>query len=1310
MNDDILHIEDDSIENLKKTFIIKNENEIADENIEEFDISKFIVDDEELNDDDVEDDNEELKEERRRKKEARELFEKIKAENGVPEPVIITKEGNIKKASELNITEQIDEFVRCATDPVYLIETYFFIFDQTKGTGGEIVNFKLFDFQKRLINDYQEHRFNVSNKYRQAGISTTTCAFIAWYLMFTRNRTVAIVANKQATATNELMSDVVDFIEGCPDYLKPQPLKNTQILKIYDNGSKVGAFNPKGLRGLTPTLLFWDEVAWTEKSDKFWEGAKPTLQTGGRAIFVSCVTKDSYLFTNNGLRQIKDFIPNEELGAHVIDEYSILGKDKLRNGNLFFCNGFVDTLKIKTMYSELESSLNHKYWAFKNSTREYNWYKASELEVDDWVSIQYGMEIWSNNDDCSDFNPTDTHHIRNSFKPTKITPDIAYLIGLYISEGSVIKRDNRPNQYYGITITCGDSEDIKRTLNKLNIEYSTSDDLHFHLCNLNLAEFLQYLGFNLLKKAPQKIIPNRVLEMGRENIIAMIQGIMDGDGWATSKKTNSNNLRIGIGLSSKELVMQLRMLFSNFGILTEYFEVNTRPTERVKVWSMNYRIVANSEYAEEYFRKIGFRFQRKQDVFVNYKPNKKHVGIYNNIPNGGQILNEIYNQIKCYGKFKTLEKNGIKIKAHVQHDKYLTEPSSRKTILKLIDLERENINKEYFGDISINVSSNLAWTKIKEIAKSKNNTYDFSLPNCANDMHEFGHSVAYNQIVTHNTPNSQDAIFYKTFDGAKNKKGINDFNAVELWWFNDPRYNKDLSWVKYKGKENEIRLTDENFSDEKRIQMMYDKWEATSPWFELQVRNANGDMRKIAQEILCVEYSSIVTVRNKFTGLIEDIKIGDFFNKISRFSSFAINNKYQILGSSNQFLDFEGVKHSKKSKGYKITLEDGTNIIVSEDHIFLVNESNQYCKSLIPNISYLTTDHGDLHVKSIEGVDECDFYDIIDSENCEYIANTILNHNCSFLGSGDNFIDQEFLTRIELHEIMKPIREENGDKNMHIFEDPKPEDTYIMTLDVSSGHGDDNSTINILKYIEYIELKNIIKNGVLKKTKVRKFKFEQVAEYMGKLTPQQLGKLAYQYGIQYNHAYCTVDITGGLGAQTVETLLEMGYENMHYSDVKHKASRNQLDGYIKTSQRQNPDGTFTEIDLIPGFLIGSNRGPVLLELQRSINMADVVIRSDRSLSELKTFVTVKGSRVADHKRTYHDDSIMGIAIALFVTNYEMHKFKLEKTDSKKLIETMARLNSPINSEYSKPERIFKSIPANHPQSQFGWLYRGLNKR
>jgi len=648
----------------------------------------------------------------KQKEDARKLSEELRKKSGKIIPIITTNDGTVKKVTQLTQTEKEQEFVRCAINPIYFIETYLTIFDQTQGTAGLIVPFSLFDFQKDLIKSYRENRFVVANKYRQAGISTTTCAYIAWYICFNENRQVAIVADKLETARDEIMSDVLLFIEGCPEWLRPKTgretkenLKDTQKLKIYDNGSRLGAFSSKGLRGMTPTLIFWDETAWTEKGDKFWKAAKPTLGTGGAAIMVS-------------------------------------------------------------------------------------------------------------------------------------------------------------------------------------------------------------------------------------------------------------------------------------------------------------------------------------------------------------------------------------------------------------------------------------------------------------------------------TPSGLDAVFYKHFDGAR--RGENNWKAVELWWFNDPRYNKNLSWLKNKGKETEIRLPDENWDTKRRIQMMDDGWEASSPWFEEQVKDANGDMKAIAQELLC-----------------------------------------------------------------------------------------------------------------------------------------------SFLGSGDNFIAEEYIKRIQDFEVRTPIRQEYIDLNMWIWEDAIPDQNYIMGIDASAGHGEDNSTINIMKVDEIIEIRSITKNGKTKDVKIKRHKLEQVAEYYGKVTPQMLSEIAYQFGKRYNNAYCVVDITGGIGIQTVEKLLEIGYENVHYAEVTHKPSRDRLQGYIKKGQKTMPDGAIISVDLIPGFFIGNNRASVLLELQRAINLADITIRSVRLLNELKTFVTVNGNRVADHKRSFHDDSIMGLAIGLFTYNFDMVRFKQSKSLSEKLINAMISFNQVKERSMADRTQPYISPNSNSPYNPHmvnDWLYNGIKEK
>jgi len=420
------------------------------------------------------------------------------------------------------------------------------------------------------------------------------------------------------------------------------------------------------------------------------------------------------------------------------------------------------------------------------------------------------------------------------------------------------------------------------------------------------------------------------------------------------------------------------------------------------------------------------------------------------------------------------------------------------------------------------------------------------------------------------TPNGLDPVFYKTFDGARRNE--NNFKAVELWWFNDPRYNKDLCWLKNKGKLNEIKLVDENWTNEKRIQFMEDGWEASSPWFEEQVRDANGDMKKIAQELMC-----------------------------------------------------------------------------------------------------------------------------------------------SFLGSGDNFIAEEYLKRIQDFEVKTPIRQEYNDKNMWIWEDPQIGEDYIMSIDASPGHGEDNSTINIVKTIEIIEEKVITKNGTSKKVKIKKHKTEQVTEYYGKVTPQMLAEIAYQYGRAYNNAYTVIDITGGYGVQCVEKLIEIGYENIHYAEVTHKPSRDRLSGYIKKGRKAMADGSIINVDLIPGFFIGSNRASVVLELQRAIHLEDVVIRSIRLLNELKTFVTVAGNRVADHKRTFHDDSIMGLSIGLYVLNFDLAKYKESKGITEKMLNAIINNNdiSDIGKKADIKNRPMISPNSTSPLNPYGanaWLFNGVKKK
>ena len=75
--------------------------------------------------------------------------------------------------------EQIlKEIIKSGKDPVYFINNYAKISHPMHG----LIPFNTYDFQKTLIDDFNDHRFTVILKARQLGISTITAAYVAWMM------------------------------------------------------------------------------------------------------------------------------------------------------------------------------------------------------------------------------------------------------------------------------------------------------------------------------------------------------------------------------------------------------------------------------------------------------------------------------------------------------------------------------------------------------------------------------------------------------------------------------------------------------------------------------------------------------------------------------------------------------------------------------------------------------------------------------------------------------------------------------------------------------------------------------------------------------------------------------------------------------------------------------------------------------------------------------------------------------------------------------------------------------------------------
>lgn len=535
-------------------------------------------------------------------------------------------------------------------------------------------------------------------------------------------------------------------------------ISNKKIIDIQDNG-KVELYDLLEVENghhYTANNIENSNCAWISKTvwDKFWTSTFPTISSGknSKLILVSCVSKDTMVITQEGIKTVESFIQKENDGAYIVPEYSVLGKDKFNNGSIMVNSGRVPTKIIKSPHSELECSFEHKLWACKNG--RYDWYKSSELEVGDYISIQYGMNVWGNNDSINfDYTPYDNWRNKNVYKFDKITPDLAYLIGLYIAEGYIDK--------YRMCITCGD--DISNVFDRLGIKYACLDGIHYTVSSLALCEMFRHLGFDTSKKAKEKEIPERLFSMSKENIVAMLQGMFDGDGCST---TDGGVLYYS---TSKKLIKQIQMLLNNLGILCGWRSHMARPTKKVKVTSLVYTIELNRNMSKLFYDIVGFQLERKQRnkvILEDYYHTRDSLDI---IPNSANLIRKYHLSVKCKTFLRKKSKN-----------------IQRKKMLEIKDF----IDDEYWNTFYDNViSEHIYWEKITKIEESENYVYDFSLNDIPND--KFCHSVIYNGIIGHQTPNGRDH-FYDFWKNAID--GKSDMYPMEVNWWDVP--GRDEEWRK----------------------------------------------------------------------------------------------------------------------------------------------------------------------------------------------------------------------------------------------------------------------------------------------------------------------------------------------------------------------------------------------------------------------------------------------------------------------------------------------------------------------------------
>lgn len=178
------------------------------------------------------------------------------------------------------------EIIKCVHSFSYFCHKYVRILHPTKG----LIPFIMFKYQHKVINDYENHRFNIISKFRQGGLTTVTLLWGMWKCLFQTDQQIMLLSKTDREATDIGM--MIDrAVENLPLWLKPKKdgKWNDHLKMFTETGSSVKFYSPQAARGKSVTFLIIDEVAFIEDMDKHWKAMWPVLSTGGNCALVSTV-------------------------------------------------------------------------------------------------------------------------------------------------------------------------------------------------------------------------------------------------------------------------------------------------------------------------------------------------------------------------------------------------------------------------------------------------------------------------------------------------------------------------------------------------------------------------------------------------------------------------------------------------------------------------------------------------------------------------------------------------------------------------------------------------------------------------------------------------------------------------------------------------------------------------------------------------------------------------------------------------------------------------------------------------------------
>ena len=263
---------------------------------------------------------------------------------------------NVKRDGvQHNFTEEeVKEYLKCSKDPTYFCKKYLKVISLDEG----LVPFNLYPYQEKMFDHFNNNRFSIVLACRQSGKSISSVGYIIWYACFHSEKTIAVLANKGATA-REMLARITLMLENLPFFLQPGCKALNKGSIEFSNNSRIIASATSGssIRGMSVNLLFLDEFAFVERANEFYTSTYPVISAGKDTKVIITSTANGigntfHKIWEGAVQKVNEFVPftvnwwdvpgrDEKWKAQTIANTSQLQFDQ-EFGNTFYGTG--DTL------------------------------------------------------------------------------------------------------------------------------------------------------------------------------------------------------------------------------------------------------------------------------------------------------------------------------------------------------------------------------------------------------------------------------------------------------------------------------------------------------------------------------------------------------------------------------------------------------------------------------------------------------------------------------------------------------------------------------------------------------------------------------------------------------------------------------------------------------------------------------------------------------------------------------------------------------------------------------------------------------